>query len=59
LSALEVNRDDVIDHRNWEDNWVVDLSQPNLLLATPAAIEVTMEVLGLGEVKRVYVLPAN
>ena len=59
LSALEVNRDDVIDHRNWEDNWVVDLSQPNQLLATPAAIEVTMEVLGLGEVKRVYVLPAN
>ena len=58
LARLEVNRDDVIDRRNWEDSWVADLSQPNQLLSPPAAVEVTLEVSGLGEVTRLYVLPA-
>ena len=59
LAILEVNRDDVIDRRNWEDSWVADLSQPNQALPPPTAIEVTLEVSGLGEVKRLYVLPAH
>ena len=59
LGMLEVNRDDVIDRRNWEDNWVADLSQPNQTLSTPAAIEVTVEISGLGEIRRVYVLPSS
>ena len=59
LAMVEVNRDDVIDRRNWEDSWVADLSQPNQGLSPPMAIEVTLEVSGLGEVKRLYVLPAN
>jgi len=58
VAALEINRDDVIDRRNWEDSWVADLSQPDQGLPPPAAVEVTMEVLGLGEVTRLYVLPA-
>jgi len=48
----------VIDRRNWEDSWVADLSQPDQGLPPPAAVEVTMEVSGLGEVTRLYVLPA-
>jgi len=58
VAALEINRDDVIDRRNWEDSWVADLSQPDQGLPPPAAVEVTMEVSGLGEVTRLYVLPA-
>jgi len=58
VAALEINRDDVIDRRNWEDSWVADLSQPDQGLLPPAAVEVTMEVSGLGEVTRLYVLPA-
>ena len=58
VAALEINRDDVIDRRNWEDSWVADLSQPDQGLPPPAAVEVTMEVSGLGEITRLYVLPA-
>jgi general secretion pathway protein J len=58
VAALEINRDDVIDRRNWEDSWVADLSQPDQGLPPPVAVEVTMEVSGLGEVTRLYVLPA-
>jgi len=58
VAALEINRDDVIDRRNWEDSWVADLSQPDQGLPPPAAVEVMMEVSGLGEVTRLYVLPA-
>jgi len=58
VAALEINRDDVIDRRNWEDSWVADLSQPDQGLPPPAAVEMTMEVSGLGEVTRLYVLPA-
>jgi hypothetical protein len=28
LSAVESDRNDVIDLRNWQDNWIADLSQP-------------------------------
>lgn len=59
LAMLEINRDDVVDRRNWQDSWVADLSRPDQRLSPPAAIEVTVEVSGLGEVKRLYVLPAN
>jgi general secretion pathway protein J len=58
VAAMEINRDDVIDRRNWEDSWVADLSLPDQGLLPPAAVEVTMEVSGLGEVTRLYVLPA-
>jgi general secretion pathway protein J len=59
LAMLEINRDDVIDRKNWEDSWVADVSQPNQGLPPPAAVEVTMEVSGLGAVKRLYVLPEH
>ena len=58
LSVLESDRNDVIDRRNWQDNWIIDFPQPGQLPAPPAAVEVVMEVVGLGEVRRTYVLPS-
>ena len=58
LSVIESDRNDVIDRRNWQDNWIADLSRPGQLPKPPAAVEVVMEVVGLGEVRRTYVLPS-
>ena len=58
LSMVESDRNDVIDRRNWQDNWITNLSQPGQVPAPPAAVEVVMEVAGLGEVRRTYVLPS-
>jgi hypothetical protein len=48
----------VIDDRNWRENWVLDVSQPDLELPTPAAIEIVLQLARLGEVRRLYVLPS-
>ena len=58
LSAVESDRNDVIDRRNWRDNWIADLSQPGQTPSPPAAVEVLIEVTGLGELRRIYVLPS-
>ena len=58
LSAIESDRNDVIDRRNWQDNWMADLSQPGQMPPPPAAVEVLLEVAGLGELRRTYVLPS-
>ena len=58
LSVIQSDRNDVIDRRNWQDNWIADLSRPGQLPKPPAAVEVVMEVVGLGEVRRTYVLPS-
>ena len=56
-ARLESDRNDVIDRRDWQENWVADLSQPGQLPAPPVAVEVVMEIAGLGEIRRTYVLP--
>ena len=58
LSGVESDRNDVIDRRNWRDSWIADLSQPGQMPSPPAAVEVLMEVAGLGELRRTYVLPS-
>ena len=58
LSAVESDRNDIIDRRNWRDSWIADLSQPGQIPSPPAAVEVLMEVAGLGELRRTYVLPS-
>ena len=58
LSAVESDRNDVIDRRNWRESWIADLSQPGQMPSPPAAVEVLMEVAGLGELRRTYVLPS-
>ena len=59
LDQLESDRDDVIDRRSWQENWVADLSQPDQLPLPPVAVEVLLEVAGLGEIRRLHVLPAS
>ena len=59
LDQLESDRDDVIDRRSWQENWVADLAQPDQLPLPPVAVEVLLEVAGLGEIRRLYVLPAS
>jgi general secretion pathway protein J len=46
-----------LDTRQWSDNWVVDTSQPDALLAPPAALEVSLQLADWGEMKRLYELP--
>jgi len=58
VGAVQSDRDDVIDRRNWSESWVEDLSRPGQILSPPAAIEVTIEIIGLGEIRRTYVLPS-
>ena len=58
ISDVKSDRDDVIDDRNWRDNWMLDVSQPGLELPTPAAIEIVLQLSRLGEIRRLYVLPS-
>ena len=48
----------MIDRRDWQENWVADLSQPGQIPAPPVAVEVA-EIAGLGEIRRTYVLPVR
>ena len=59
LGMIESDRDDVIDRRNWQENWIADLSRPGLTPTPPAAVEVVLDISGLGEVRRLYVLPGH
>ena len=58
INDMKSDRDDVIDDRNWRENWVLDVSQPGLELPTPAAIEIVLQLSRLGEIRRLYVLPS-
>jgi general secretion pathway protein J len=59
VALIESDRDDVIDRRNWQESWIADLSQPGQIPPPPVAVEVLLDVIGLGEVRRVYVLPGR
>ena len=59
LDALASDRNDVIDRRDWQDNWIADPSQPDLLPAPPVAVEVVLDIASLGEIRRTYVLPSG
>ena len=59
LDALDSDRNDVIDRRDWQDNWIADFSQPDLLPAPPVAVEVVLDIARLGEIRRTYVLPSG
>lgn len=59
IEDVKSDRDDVIDDRNWRDNWILDVSQPGLELPTPAAIEIVLQLAKVGEVRRLYVLPSS
>lgn len=58
LARLEVDRDGRVDRRQWLENWVQDLSQPDLVPPPPVAVAVDVTLEDLGVIERLYVLPA-
>ena len=59
LGSVQPSRDGAtLDTRNWTENWVVDTSQPDVLLAPPAALQITLELSDWGEMRRLYELPS-
>jgi len=46
-----------LDTRNWLDNWIVDTSTPGASLPPPAALELSLQIKGWGEIRRLYALP--
>jgi general secretion pathway protein J len=46
-----------LDTRNWADSWIAERSAPGSVVAPPLAIEIRMQLEGLGEVRRLYALP--
>lgn len=58
LARLEVDRDGRVDRRQWLENWVQDLSQPDVVPAPPVAVAVDVTLKDLGVIERLYVLPA-
>ena len=58
-ASLRLGRGTDIETRNWTENWIVDTSRPGELPAPPAAIELTLELDDLGELRRLYALPVG
>jgi len=58
VNVVEVNRDQTIDRRFWQDNWVADVGFTDKLIEPPAAIEVRITLTDWGELERLYVMPA-
>ncbi|MDP5054001.1 MAG: type II secretion system minor pseudopilin GspJ [Congregibacter sp.] len=57
LESLELDRDLVIDTRNWSRNWVADPGAGASVPAPPFALELRLELDDLGEIRRLYELP--
>lgn len=58
VNVVEVNRDQTIDRRFWQDSWVADVGFTDKLIEPPAAIEVRITLTDWGELERLYVMPA-
>lgn len=59
LENLEVDRDFVVDTRGWVQNWVADPGGDTFARPPPIAIELRLELEDLGEIRRLYELPAQ
>ncbi|MBT4522897.1 MAG: type II secretion system minor pseudopilin GspJ [Halieaceae bacterium] len=58
LGAVEMNRDgNNIDTRNWKENWVADASAQGANLAPPVALEIRLQLMDWGEMRRLYEIP--
>jgi general secretion pathway protein J len=53
-----VDRNQVIDRRFWQENWVADVGFTDQLIDPPAAIEVRVTLRDWGELERLYVMPS-
>jgi general secretion pathway protein J len=58
VNALEVDRNQVIDRRFWQENWVADVGFTDKIIDPPAAIEVRLILSDWGELERLYVMPS-
>ena len=58
VNALEVDRNQVIDRRFWQENWVADVGFTDKIVDPPAAIEVRVILSDWGELERLYVMPS-
>lgn len=59
LGQLQRGRGVDIDRRQWQSNWIADISTPGALIDPPAALEVTLSLADWGEVQRIYALPTQ
>ena len=58
LDQLQVSsRGGNLDTADWEESWVQDTSVPGLELVPPAAVEISLQLESLGEMRRMYALP--
>ena len=58
LNEVEVDRNQVIDRRFWQENWVADVGFTDQLIDPPAAIEIRVTLSDWGELERMYVMPS-
>jgi len=58
VNALEVDRNQVIDRRFWQENGVADVGFTDKIIDPPAAIEVRVILSDWGELERLYVMPS-
>ena len=57
ISALRINQGIELDRRLWVDNWLADISQPNVVIELPAALTIRLDIIDWGQIERTYVLP--
>jgi general secretion pathway protein J len=58
LESVETNDDQKsLDTSAWAENWVADISNPDIELSPPVAIEIRMQLKDFGEIRRLYELP--
>jgi general secretion pathway protein J len=57
ISALRINQGIELDRRLWLDNWLADISQPNVVIELPAALTIRLDITDCGQIERTYVLP--
>ena len=57
INALRINLGIELDRRLWLDNWLADISQPNVVIELPAALTIRLDITDWGQIERTYVLP--
>jgi general secretion pathway protein J len=58
LAAVETAGDGTaLDTRDWAENWVPDFGDASAPLAPPVAVEVRLQLVDWGEMRRIYELP--
>ena len=58
INDLEVDRNQAIDRRFWQENWLAEVGFANQIILPPAAIEMRITLTDWGELERLYVMPA-